>query len=145
MQSIRNQLRDIRDSHRMLNLRQQTVNVNRVELIEALSTGLQLHETAYNEALQDYRKAVVEFMDAAAARARAGDFADLRLNLHAPTYKGDEYRDMIDLLSVSVDETIQLDSEAYKAYYRNEWPWSRDFAASAMTYKSVLAAAGAAA
>lgn len=126
----------------MINLRQQSVNVDRLTLIEALKKGLAKHEAEYQEACKDYKQATVAFLDDAAARARAGDFKDLRLSLTAPVYKGDEYKDMIELLGESVDTTIQLDSEAYKAYYRNEWPWSRGFLESAVAYKTALGALG---
>lgn len=122
----------------MLNLRNQTVNVNREALITALYTGLQVHQTQLTELKADYKKAVVKFMSAAARRARKGDFRDLVLRLQAPQDHSQEYIDAIEMLEVSVDENVQLDKETYKAYYRNEWSWSSNLEASSALYKSII-------
>lgn len=122
----------------MLNLRNQTVNVDRQALIDALYKGLQKHQTQYAELKEEYQKAVVKFMSAAARRARKGDFRDLVLRIQAPTDHSAEYIDAIEMLEVSVDVNIQLDKETYKAYYRNEWSWSAGLEVASAMYKSVL-------
>lgn len=122
----------------MLNLRNQTVNVNREALITALYEGLNVHQAQLTELKADYKKAVVKFMSAAARRARKGDFSDLVLRLQAPQDHSQEYIDAIEMLEVSVDENIQLDKETYKAYYRNEWSWSSGLETASALYKSVI-------
>lgn len=122
----------------MINLRQQTVNVNRRELIEALKKGLELHRKRFNEADADYKAAVIQFQSDALSRANAGDFKDMRMTLTPPTNKAQEYMDIIDLMGVSVDDTVQIDMEAFKAFYKNQWSWTGAFEASAALYKTAL-------
>lgn len=122
----------------MINLRDQQVNVNRLELIEAIKKGLEIHKAKYKESLEDYKEAVKIFMREALVRAEAEDFKDLVLTIQAPFNKESEYLDVIEMLEVSVDETIQLDKESYKAFYKNEWSWTGMFEASASLYKTVI-------
>lgn len=122
----------------MINLRHQTVNVNRLELIEALRVSLSKHTAEFEEAIKDYERAVQLYLEQALQRVKEGNYSDVVCKLYPPQNKEAEYIDVIDLLSVSVDDTIQLDSEAYKAYYKNEWSWTGQFKALTATYKSAI-------
>lgn len=122
----------------MINLRQQTVNVNRVALIDALRKGLELHRAQFIEADKDYKAAVLAFQAEAQARTGRGDFSDFRMNLHAPENKSQDYVDVIEMMEVSVDEVVQIDKDAFKAFYKNEWPWSAGFLAASAGYKTAL-------
>lgn len=124
----------------MLNLRQQTVNVDRHELIKAISAGLVKHEQELLEARTEYRTAVTLFLTEALNRTTKGDFNDVHLKLQPPVSKRQQYTDVIEMLRVSVDSTIQLDSEAYRAYYKNEWPWTASFNESVGAIKQFLSA-----
>jgi hypothetical protein len=122
----------------MINLRQQTVNVRRIALIAALRKGLELHRAQFVEANQDYKAAVLAFQAEAQARTARGDFSEFRMNLHAPEDKSQEYVDIIEMMEVSVDEVVQIDKDAFKAFYKNEWPWTAGFLSASAGYKTAL-------
>lgn len=124
----------------MINLRQQTVNVRRSALIEALRKGLELHRAQFIEADLDYKAAVLAHQEAARARTASGDFSDfrIRMNLHEPENKSQEYVDVIEMMEVSVDDVVQIDKDAFKAFYKNEWPWTAGFLAASAGYKTAL-------
>jgi hypothetical protein len=122
----------------MINLRQQTVNVRRLDLIDALKGGLSLHRSQFIEADLDYKAAVLAFQAEAQARTARGDFSDFRMNLHAPENKSQEYVDVIEMMEVSVDDVVQIDKDAFKAFYKNEWPWTAGFLAASAGYKTEL-------
>lgn len=122
----------------MLNLNHQTVNVNRFELIIALKAGLIAHREQYVTLRAEYEAAVIKFTTDAARRAKKGDFTNLVLNISAPKNHSGIYEDVIEMLEVSVDETIQLDKDAYKAYYKNQWSWSAGLEAMGAAYKSII-------
>ena len=120
----------------MFNLRNQTVTVSRESLIEALHDNLSLHKAEYQEAMSDYRAKVIADLKAALARAEAGDFEKVNVHVSQPESHEQEFQDVIGMLEMSVDETITLDSDAFKAYFRNEWPRKRQFELIAASYKS---------
>lgn len=123
----------------MMHHNQRSVNVKRSELLIALKSNLQLHRTQYAEAVTDYRakllrdlkaklKEVNSATDEALVQTRAPSFT-------APQNHEEEYVEMIEMFEMSVDETINLDHQSFKAYFKNEWPWAAVFAATAMSYK----------
>lgn len=122
----------------MLTLRQQSVTVDREELIRALEKSMLEHEASYAQALEDYQVAVKQFMKDACDRAHAGDFSNLVLKLDAPVNHSEDYLEIIGMMRVSKDQAITLDKESYNAYFRNQWPWTRNFDLSAIAYKSAL-------
>lgn len=122
----------------MLTLRQQSVKVDRLELIVALKKGRELHRDQFADANYDYQQAVKKFLALAVAQTDHGNFDNVHLTLKAPVSREAEYNNVIEMMMVSVDDNIQLDMESYKAYYKNEWPWSRDFELAAGQYKSAL-------
>lgn len=127
----------------MLSLRSRSVNVSRTDLIEAVKRGKELHLKAYAEAQSDYQVNVNVFLTEAVRRVSQGDFSMVKIPFDPPVLRTTEYDEVIEMMEVSVDETINLDAESYKAYYKNEWPWTRSFLESAALYKSMLGAAGA--
>lgn len=120
----------------MLNLRTQTVNVSRESLIKALYANLEEHKAEYKQAMLDYQAKVIADLSAAIARAQAGDFAKVNVHVNQPESHEQDFLDVISMLEMSVDETINLDSEAFKAYFRNEWPWKRQFDMLTASYKA---------
>ena len=115
-----------------------TVNVNRLKMIESIKAGLALHTATYNEALADFREyALIEankFRDA----IEAGDYSKPGINLIQPVSHIKDYEEAIEIFTMSVDENINIDLDAFKAYFKNEWNWSRQFESTAMMYKSAI-------
>ena len=120
----------------MINLHTQTVNVNRQDLLVALRAGLEKHKAAYTEAVSDYQAAVLKFLGDALKRAKKGDFKDVVLKLTPPSDRSDDYVKVIEMLEMSVDENINLDAESFRAYVKNEWPWTRSFELAGTMYKT---------
>lgn len=123
----------------MLGLRSQSININRQVLIEKLKEGLETHKIEYEEALLDYKAAVVKFMQQAYFRASSGDFTDLVLKFTPPVLHESEYTNIIELLSYSVDENINLDADAFRSYVKGEWSWKNQFDLTSKTIKAYLA------
>lgn len=122
----------------MLTMHSQSVNVDRLKLIEALKNGLALHQTEYEESRKDYEKAVLGSLEKMLLRAKNGDFSDVDLKIKPPVDHSIDYQDMIEMLEVSVDATINLDRDSYKAYYKNEWSWSKQFKVASAMIKGML-------
>jgi hypothetical protein len=125
----------------MMNRHSQSVNVSRLAMLEALRSARTMHAAEYKEARTDYEAAVVKFLESALDRARNGDFKEVKINFHPPVDHTAEYDDVIEMMEVSVDETINLDRETYKAYYKNEWSWTAGFKMESTVYKTMIGGA----
>lgn len=124
----------------MLTLNDQRITVSRIDLINALKNSLSEHKISYSEALEDYKNSVEAYLEAALSRVSTGDFSDVVLKLTPPVNHEDQYVEILEMMEASTDETITLDKGSFNAYYRNVWPWTSQFSASAVAYKSALSA-----
>lgn len=120
----------------MMTLNNQSVNVSRAELIKCLSNNLKIHQKEYKQAVIDYQKKIKDEVNSLKKRIEKGDFTKVRLNIEPPVSHEKDFQNVIEMLGMSVDEVIQLDSGAYKAYVKNEWPWGAGFKALINSYKS---------
>lgn len=122
----------------MMNLRQRSVNVKRTELIEALKKNLEIHRAEYKEALVDFKKRLLEDLEAGAkhvANATPEELSKFSVRIIFPQNHEKEFEEVIEMLELSVDEHINLDSESFKAYFKNEWSWATAFKNMTESYK----------
>lgn len=120
----------------MLNMHSQSVTVKRADLLAALKANLEAHRAQFIEATSDYKAKVLEELYAALYRANNDDFSKVVVDVTKPESHEADFIDVIEMMELSVDESIQLDRDAFKAYFRNEWPWKRHFDMLAQSYKS---------
>ena len=123
------------DDMSMRGINGRTVNVKRVELLAILKTNKELFITEYNQAMVDFKAKMIKELEVALKKAKKGELDKVQLILSPPTDYTDSYQEVIDMMEVSVDEVINLDSEAFKAYYKNEWSWSNSFKTLVGSYK----------
>ena len=123
----------------MMHFRNQSVNVKRSDLLDALRRNRSLHIAEYAEALRDFRlkmKAELERAQAALEAVEDKDLPKFKLNLPVVTQNYlKNYDEVIEMLELSVDETINLDSESFQAYFKNKWSWTDSFRTIAASYK----------
>lgn len=124
-----------------LSLRSQTVNVSRERLLGALKENLVKHKVAYDSAVVNYRLALQADLTKALIEANdpESNLRDIRVEFSHPTSYASQYQQVIDMLEFSVDETISLDSEAFRAYIKDEWSWKSSFEMSNSTFAAKAA------
>ena len=111
----------------MLHANNRSVNVSRLELIQSLKEGRERHAIDYETAAQDYKDAAIKFLSDALKRSKKGDLSDIVFKLPKPENHTADYDEIIAMMERSVDETISLDSQSFRAYFLGEWDWKRGF------------------
>jgi hypothetical protein len=117
-----------------------TVNVDRLELLSALQKNREAHQKEFIEVLSDYKLKLQHDLKQLAKTINKAeslsDFQAITLWLTpAPSYHDQEYAEIIEMLEMSIDPTIELNSQEFKAYFKNEWQWRQAFTAMASSYK----------
>jgi len=123
----------------MLNIHQRSVNVSRKQLLECLYENLEVHKREFAEAQTEFKERLLADLKKATEKVEGmtpEKLATFRFTFQYPQSHVAEYEGIIEMLEMSVDENINLDSESFKAYVKNEWSWSRGFEATKMLYKS---------
>lgn len=126
-----------------LSLRSQSVNVPREKLLKALRENLAKHNKAYIQAVVDYRKALQADLTEALVKANdpKSQLAKIKVEFNHPVSYVSQYQQVIDMLEFSVDETINLESDAFRAYVKDEWSWKSGFELANSIYASKAAGA----
>jgi hypothetical protein len=127
----------------MMIMNQRSVNVDRLDLIVTLKQNLKLHRAEYAEALTEFHKQLSEDLRAAAERgAKTMDpesLKNFRFNVTFPQNHEVEYVEVIEMLEMSRDPFITLDSQPFKAYVKNAL---KDWRAAFENTKSQYAVGG---
>lgn len=111
-----------------------TINVNRLNLIQTIKANRETHKKDYEVALTKYRYTATEKMKENLALAESGGEIKIYLDVKVPESHADDYDRVIGMLEISVDETIPLTAAEYNTYVRDEWNWSRSFASNTKVY-----------
>lgn len=122
-----------------MNIRSRTVNVERQALLKALKENLAIHKVEYAQALLDFKARLEEDLRAGVALVEQSEplaLKDFRLNVIFPQNHEADYQQVIDMLEFSVDDNIQIDSESFNAYFKNQWSWTGHFLESNTMYKT---------
>jgi len=122
----------------MLTMHQRSVTVDRQRLLEALHANRDLHRAEYAEALVEYHARLRADLAAALGRVEAvtdvETLRNFRFQLPFPQNHETEYTRAIEMLEMSVSETIELDEQSFRAYFKNEWQWSGQMLAAKAAY-----------
>jgi hypothetical protein len=125
----------------MMNIRQRSVNVNRLELLAKLKENLTIHRAEYLEALDEYQARLLADLKLAVKKVNStqnpAELKEFSFSIQFPPNHEQDFVDVIEMLEMSVDSTINLDSESFKAYIKNEWQWQHHFRTAKLAYASV--------
>jgi hypothetical protein len=112
----------------MITLRNKSVNVPRDVLINYLRANLELHKAQFQEAVEVYQKRLQfelqEALDVVAGQINFDALSKVRVSFNPPQSHESDYVEILEMMEMSVDDTINLDSESFRAYIKNEWSWS---------------------
>lgn len=111
-----------------------TVTVPRDELLEKLRHNRGNHRVIFEKALEGWHQKVTEKLEEMVVDARAGRRYETVVGLPRPEDHTDEYDLVIEMLEMSVGDTIEIDQRQYRQFVRDDWGWKPDFLASTSRY-----------
>lgn len=106
------------------------VRVKKQELMERVTENRDRHREQFEKGLDLYRDAVIAELETWLERARKGKRIRVRTQLAAPEDHTSEYEQVLDMLSMSVEEEIELTAQEFAQYVRDDWGWRRQFTAT---------------
>lgn len=127
----------------MLTLRNKTVNVPRSVLLDSIAANLEIHKAQFQEAVEVYQKRLQielqEALDIVNGQINFDTLSKVRVTFNPPQSHEGDYIEVLEMMEMSVDENINLDSESFRAYIKNEWSWSSGLLTSIELNKTYLA------
>lgn len=116
------------------------IKVRRADLLEKLRTNLAKHQAEHAEAQQNWEQAAKDWAADAATRTQAGDFTDLRFDIHRPTDNSPEIERAIVMIDMSTEDEIALDEQTFTQWVQGEWAFSRHLREIAVAASSLSGA-----
>jgi len=114
------------------------VKVSRTELLDIVRKNKEKHVKEFNEAVEDFKKAVIKIAEENLKLVQSGnldEIAKVKANPAKPTSYESSYTRAIRMLELSVDDTIELDEHTFSQLVLDEWEWKKSFEFSNSTYK----------
>jgi hypothetical protein len=118
----------------------QSVKMNRQELLEIVKKNATKHVQDYDEAVEDYKLAVVKLAKSNLKLANSGELDQIRKikNLpQPPANYAENYTRAIRMLELSVDAVIEVEEHIFNQLVLDEWGWKQAFVAQSALYKSI--------
>lgn len=113
-----------------------TVKVDRNDLLERVVANRDNHARVFEEAWAGYTRQVVADMEENLALAKAGKEWRVHIGLVRPADHTDDYDQVIQMLEMSEDTSIELTYQEFAQYVRDDWGWRREWAATTAGYVS---------
>lgn len=116
-----------------------SVKVERAELLGIVRANKEKHITDFNEAVEDYKAAVLKLATANLKLAKTADLNNISQIKGLPTRPSsyaDSYTRAIRMLELSVEDVIELGEDVFNQLVLDEWHWKNSFTASAALYKT---------
>lgn len=114
------------------------INVRRLALIEVLKANRAKHRKIFLEAQDGYRAAAIAEIEQHLAEARDGKKIKRSLTLTAPMDQTSDYNRAIEMLEMSVDETVPLGEADFRSYVQDQWSWKHQWSSSNSAYSKTL-------
>jgi hypothetical protein len=104
------------------------ITVEKQKLLSALRENLETHKKEYVDAMQEYKKRVLEGLKAApdkfAGGALLSDCVGHLSRLPYPQNKEKEYNRAIQMLEMDNGTTVELNEHQFRCYCQDEWEWA---------------------
>jgi hypothetical protein len=124
----------IGEYERTMSEQMREVTVKREKLLEKIKENRENHQEAFELAIEAYRKAAIEELEAMLAEAREGKRIRRKVSLVEPVNQTREYDQAIMMLEMSVDEEITLQEHEFACFVMDRWRWKEQFAKTASSY-----------
>lgn len=113
------------------------VTINKDALVERIQSNRDAHRGLYDEAIKGYYLAVARWLDIQQENLNTGEPFETYFNEPRPEDHTNDYDVVLDMLSMSVADTITLSQREFAQYVRDEWGWKQEFLMSASNYTSL--------
>lgn len=113
-----------------------STKVKRADLLAKIKGNRDAHRALFLKAQEGFRARVVEELDEMLKDAREGKQLRTVVRLAAPEDHTIEYDRVIDMLEMSEEAIVEIDSQSFLQYVRNEWQWFSRASATNSLYAS---------
>jgi hypothetical protein len=118
-------------------MKMRKVKVKREELLVKVKANREKHVAEYEEAVIGYKEEAIRAVDKVMGHLKtrihdleAGEVLYLHavaFDLEVPQNHSKDYDQVIEMLTMSVDEELEIQSDEFACYVMDDWDWKQDF------------------
>jgi hypothetical protein len=115
------------------------IKMNRVELLVIVRENMAKHVAEYLEAVEDYKKLVLQLATANLKLAKTQDLAEFgKIKALPPKPNSYEvsYKRAVRMLELSIEDVIEIEEDVFNQLVLDEWSWKNSFIVSNSLYKT---------
>lgn len=113
------------------------VTVDTDKVLERLRENRQNHRAIFEEALEGYRKSVIETLEQQLARAKGGKKINAYIQFQQPEDHTTDYDRIIAMLELGNETEIELNERDFAQYMLDDWGWQEQFLTSNRMYSGI--------
>lgn len=117
------------------------VTISKDKLLKKLRENKDKHAAIFEEALEGWKKRVIEEIEKSLEDARAGRKFRTLIRLPQPENHVRDYASIIEQVEWHEAEVIVLDFRQFERFVRDNWGWTDDFLRTSSPYSSSASAA----
>ena len=116
-----------------------SVKMNRLELLKIVKENATKHVADYDEAVEDYKVAVLKVAQENLKKAKTADLSKFKFRAMptAPQNFAEKYSRAIRMLELSIADTLEIEEHIFNQLVMDEWGWKQQFVAQSALYKSL--------
>lgn len=108
--------------------------VEKDKLLETLRTNREKHMADFGEALDAYYDTAVRLLQEHVERIRKRAVEKVAVYLDPPVNHVEDYDLAIELLEWTLTDTVNLTTQQFGQYVRDDWAWKQQFTTTNSTY-----------
>jgi hypothetical protein len=112
----------------------QRTRVDKSTLIEALTANAEKHHEVYEKAMDGYKTAVMTWFAEQLDRAKEDKPFQTYFGMPMPEDHTADYKAVIGMLEMSLDDEIVVSDREYRQYVLDEWGWKKEWVATMSNY-----------
>lgn len=114
----------------------QTVRVDRDELLAKIKGNRDRHRSEFEQAFEGFRRKMRERLEEHLDMLAKGETPPITLNLVIPKDHTDDYDQVIEMLIMSVEESVELQHHEFAQYVRDDWGWKNEHITTSAFYRA---------
>lgn len=106
----------------------QRVVVKKENLEEVVASNLENHAEKFEEAYKAYEEKAISLLEESLAKAKTKGIIQVDFGLVRPQDHTDDYRRVLNMLNMSVEDEIPLEYHEFEQLVEDKWGWHKQFA-----------------
>lgn len=113
-----------------------TVTVATADLQRRVQANRDKHRALFEEALENYHKQAIKEFESRINRIRHGKEFDTYIRLPVPEDHTEDYDRVLDMLEMHTGSTIEISTEDFARFVRDDWEWKQAWVGNTLSYTS---------